>query len=207
MNKLLLSFFFLLNSSIAFSQTERLFSYTITPDKTGATCTFIDKGKAFSLHINGKVVKNAKMANPHTDANQHFINADDITIQLSIVPLPGSIPSSYNLNKLTFEQQKDILSGYIYYEMDYFKNELKVQYSDYKQMWVDNGIKPYLLWAFNQKPVNNAGNAVNGQIYGAMVCYNQVLVINIPLFKKAGDMDKAEKLINDIASTLRLYNK
>ena len=49
-------------------------------------------------------------------------------------------------------------------------------------------------------------DVVTGQVYAATVCYNQVMVINLPISKKM-DMDKAQKLFTDIASTLKLYNK
>lgn len=84
--------------------------------------------------------------------------------------------------------------------MDYLKNELKVKCTSFKQSFKVINSRLFVAWTFGQ-----SSDTVNGQLYTATICYDQVLVINVLLLKKPSQLDKAHLLTDDIASTIKLY--
>jgi len=187
-----------------FPQDDDLFLCKYTPTASGANIVFSKKKDAFKLSIPGQIVKPAKLEKT-PDPNQHFFDVDGMTLQLSLVPLPESVPKTWHLNSLTLDQQKEILLGYVDYEMDYLKNELKVPYTSLTQKGTTINGKVFIAWMFEQPKIKNVANPVIGQLYVAAICYHQVLTINTPLFDKPDYRDKASKLAVDISGTLKFY--
>lgn len=107
MKKILLAILLLNSSLCGFSQSNNIFSYKYTTTPSGANSVFSNHKSAFSIQINGKNVKPAKVETAPA-SNQHFFDVDGITVQLSIVPLP-QMPPSYHVNSLTNNQQQELL--------------------------------------------------------------------------------------------------
>jgi hypothetical protein len=201
--------FFLTSSLLAFGQKDinnESFNSKFISEKDGAKVIFNGKLHAFSIEIVGKNVKLQGTAG--ADNNQNFIDCDGIVIQTSWVPLPQPIPPAMFLSKLTDEEQTETLNGYADYELDYFKNELKLNVVNTKKEWLTLNSKLYLVWSFDtpsQKTDQNNANKVIRQIYFSTVCFNQVLDLNIPIVKMEQSQIGIE-LLKKVATTLKTYN-
>jgi hypothetical protein len=154
-------------------------------------------GHLFSIEIVGDSVESVQYPN--------YISVKNQIVQSSAIPLPES---NLDLNKLTIAQQKEALTGYVDYEIDYFKNELKLTVQNLKKEWVTVNGKLWLLWYFDapkQKAQKAVANPARQQIYVSTICFNQVLDLNTPIMK-GNSFANAKALLKKLMATLRLSN-
>ena len=197
MNRLLLSIIWLLLAMSSFSQSnlyDEEFTLTFTPTKNSGEWLFKGKSHSFSIAIFSNKIK--------TTDSPSYITADKSVIQVMSLPLPKS---TLDLNKLTTAQQKETLEGYVNYELDYFKNEVKINYKKLTKEWVTINSKLWLLWTFDSSAFNPAeplANKPNFQIYASTICFNQILDINTPVMK-VEVLSKSTELIKKLMATLK----
>lgn len=192
MRKLLLSLLGVTAVLLIEAQTpiaDEEFKLGYTPNEKGGTVLFQGKSHSFALDIVGKEVK--------TTDNPGFFVVDNHIVQTSTVPLPSS---KLDLGHLTEVQQKQALSAYVDYEMDYFRKELKLKISDLKKEWVVINSRIFLVWHFNLPAAKE--NQVSQQIYMSTICFNQVLDLNIAILK-GEDFPEQQERLNKLANTLK----
>ena len=206
--KLSLLLFFLSICSLAMAQEDintEAFTFNFSPNDKGADIVYLGKSHSFGLNIVSPAVSREQVQG--TDNNQSFIKIGKDVIQFSLVNLPQPIPASMQLSKLTDDETKETLEGYVNYELDYFNKGLNLTTNSVKKEWKTINARLYLVWYFEFKaPGTDADKKFAAQIYYSTICFNQVLDINTPLYSK-DDFERSKTLIETIAGTLTNYDK
>ena len=200
--KTLLSTLFLLTSSIVCIAQDDFYTeeFELSFSTTMNGGEFVYNGKAHSFKI--KVVSDSIRTTEHPN----FITVGNRIVQSNAVPLPSS---RLDLKKLTIEQQKEVLNGYVEYELDYFKNEIHLVCQNLQLEWVTVDARLWLIWSFDvpkQKATEGTSKPATSQIYASTICFNQVLDLNIPVLK--GDSKaKCKEHIHELMNGLKLFDK
>jgi hypothetical protein len=95
------------------------------------------------------------------------------------------------------------------FEMDYFRNELKLDCRNMKKEWIFIDSKLWLIWSFDaiaQDVSEQLAKKTKSQVYSSTICFNQVLDLNIPVFQN-DDIVKIKVLITDLMSSLKMFDK
>ena len=181
------------------------FTFNFSPTGKGADITYVGKTHSFGLNIIGPAVSREQVQG--TDNNQSFIRIGKDVIQFSLVNLPQPIPPAMQLSKLTDDETKETLEGYVSYELDYFTKGLNITTNSVKKEWKTINSRLYLVWYFEFKaPGTNTDKKFAAQVYYSTICFNQVLDINTPLYSK-DDLERSKTLIETMAGTLTNYDK
>lgn len=156
---------------------------------------FAGKKHSFTLDIKGDSIK------PSDQPNWVLIN--NSIVQATCVPLPGGKDAS----KCPLAQQREILNGYVDYEMAYFHEELKLVTKDVKKEWPVIGGRQFLLWYFDvpKQEVPGAEKVKRQtirQVYLSEVWFDQVLDLNNALINNS-DLEKAKAILYPIARSLK----
>ena len=192
----ILSFSVMVIAQTDFHQEEFQFSYL--PKKNGGQ--FLYNGRAHSFTVD--IVSD----NINTTEYPNYIKVNNHILQSSVVPLPVTHP---DLKRLTMAEQKDALTGYMDYELDYFKNHLHLNFRNLKKEWMTINSRLWLIWSFNipaEKEVADTVQQVVAQIYSSTICFNQVLDLNMPLFQDE-HYEKTRKRVIQYMSTVKTFNK
>lgn len=164
----------------------------------GAQFLYNGKAHAFSINIKADSIKTTDYPN--------YVIVDKRIVQVSAIPLQ---PTTIDLSGLTIDQQKAGLSGYVDYEMDYFKNELKLNCQNIKKEWVTINSKLWLIWSFDAIALDvseQLAQKTKSQVYSSTICFNQVLDLNVPVFQN-DDIVKIKVFITDLMSSLKMFDK
>ncbi|UZO80624.1 hypothetical protein NBT05_16985 [Aquimarina sp. ERC-38] len=157
----------------------------------------------FTVRINGRKIEEVEMEGETNIANNtHFIAVDNIIIQSAIIPI-----SSY-LKKVNSTDEAKVLNGYLTYELEYMKNELKVNISDALTMSGNLQSRKYALWKYKLTDNININDqeTVKGQIHLSTVCFDQILTLGIPILDLSLENKYKRKLIN-IARQITMNKK
>jgi hypothetical protein len=195
-------------SNIACAQDDinnEKFTYTFNTGDSSALLTYNGKSHAFSFAIPGKGLTRQDVET--RQPNQVFINAGKTIVQVSLIPLPQPIAPAVQLSSLTDDQIKETLDGYVQYEIDYMKNDLKIKPHNLKKEWKTINAKLVLVWYFEfDVGTKEAGKTVTAQAYISSICYNQVVDLDIPLYTPA-DADAANVMLAGIQASLKMFDK
>ncbi|HWI89766.1 MAG TPA: hypothetical protein VNT20_00770 [Flavisolibacter sp.] len=156
------------------------------------------KAHAFSIDIVADSIKTTEYPN--------YVIVDKRIVQVSAIPLQ---PTIIDLSGLTIDQQKGALSGYVDYETDYFKNELKLDCQNIKKEWIFIDSKLWLIWSFDvvaQDVSEQLAQKTKSQVYSSTICFNQVLDLNVPVFQN-DDIIKIKVFIADLMSSLKMFDR
>ncbi|HEV3414606.1 MAG TPA: hypothetical protein VG101_19135 [Puia sp.] len=127
-----------------------------------------------------------------------FITVNKQILQSTLVPIDKSI----NLSNLTPAREQDILTGYMNFELAYYKKKLHQDYSNLTTQWITLQNRIFLVWYFdipqNQKLISH-------QIYVSTIFFNQIMDLNAPVFQP-GDAGKAKALLLHLAGTIKTYD-
>ncbi len=141
-----------------------------------------------------------------TTQNANFVIVNKQIVQTTSKPVNDT---NADVNNLTVEQQKELISKYVDHEMDYINNELKMYSRNLKKEWVIVKSKIWLIWSFdieNLKADEPASLRLKKQIYASTICFNQVVDLNTPILQNTDPSD-ARKLLTHIMPGLKLDNK
>lgn len=174
------------------------FQLSYLSKESGAQFLYNGKAHAFSIDIVADSIKTTEYPN--------YIVVGNRIVQVSAIPLQ---PTTINLSRLTVEQQKGALSGYVDYETDYFKNELKLDCQNIKKEWIFIDSKLWLIWSFDvvaQDVSEQLAQKTKSQVYSSTICFNQVLDLNVPVFQN-DDIIKIKVFIADLMSSLKMFDR
>jgi hypothetical protein len=103
---------------------------------------------------------------------------------------------------LSMTDQKQLLSVYSNYELEYFKNELNIEVVNASNQWVVTKSKGWFIWYFR---VGNMPMQVTKptviQLFASTLIADKVLTINAPIQADA-DFNKAGLIVNEMMETL-----
>lgn len=127
-----------------------------------------------------------------------FLKVDGQVVQFVSI----KIPSNMDLTNLTPEKMKPILEGYVQYEMQYFKGELKLDISELASDFTTINDKFFIKWKFKVKSKERDAN-VHHQVYYTTICWDRVVSLNSPITDK-DNLKQVEKRLEAIAKTISL---
>jgi hypothetical protein len=148
-------------------------------------------GHAFTMEISGRSAKPSDLPG--------FITIDKQIVQSTLVPASQNI----DLNYLTLNREKDILTKYMNYELAYYKKRLKQDYSNLQTEWLTLHGHIFLLWYFDMP---KDYKLVSRQVYLSTLFYDQIMDLNAPLFS-IDDYNRARELVVKLATSLKTYDK
>jgi hypothetical protein len=128
-----------------------------------------------------------------------FININGQILQSTLVPVDPSI----DWHNPTTAREKELLTKYMEYELQYYRKKLRQNYSNLETEWITVEDRLFLVWYFDM-PKNY--KLVSRQLYYSTLFYDQIIDLNAPLFKTT-DFDKARGVLNRLAGTLKTYNR
>ena len=189
------------------STENETFTNTVSTISGGKRIAFIGKSHSFSVNVTGKTVTTEQVQG--ADDNQTYLKVDNTIFQASLVPVPLPLPTGYAIDALTLAQQKEMLSGYADYELNYFDQDLKTKTHEVKKEFFMMGSRLFLLSTFKSDVASRHPDIKTTfpyQTYVSTICFNQVLYLNIPAADKNG-MVAAIAKVKIIAGSVQKYNK
>ena len=188
------------------SINNEVFKYKFKSEKNGARVSYVGKSHSFTFDLKASEIKELQAQG--ADDNMRFISVDKAIFQTSIVPMPQPIPGGLMLGSLSPDQQKEIIEGYVEYELDYYK-QLGLKPIDLKKTWLTINEKAFMVWEFDvdldKNQTGQTGEQAKGQVYLVTPCFNQMWVINMPLMDRK-DHERVKNILTGIATSLKLYN-
>jgi hypothetical protein len=127
-----------------------------------------------------------------------FITLNKQIFQSTVVPIDKSI----NLSNLTPAREQDILTGYMNFELSYYKKKLHQNYSNLTTQWITLQNRIFLVWYFDIPPDQKL---ISRQIYVSTIFFDQIMDLNAPVFR-AEDSGKAKALLLHLAGTIKTYD-
>jgi hypothetical protein len=163
------------------------FSTKFVPDKDGGNIIFCRNNKQILVKFFGKSIENIENEANEKLPNRYFLAVDKIAIQAVLIPVPKNITDSYDMKKLTLEQQKQILLGYIDYEIQYMNSDQNTAVKDIFYAEGNVNSSKHYVWNYFyknydvEKDLN--GDFVIGQFCVSTLVFDQVLTVSISILK------------------------
>jgi len=133
--------------------------------------------------------------------NKNFVKIDSQLIQITPLQVGGYKKPPGTLDTA---QQRQFLENYAQYELDYMKNELKVEIINLNSQWVISKSRGWFIWYFRPKlslPELNKQTEI--QLFASTILGDKILTINAPM--QTGDnFGKAAYIVNDLMESLKI---
>ena len=131
-----------------------------------------------------------------------FITIDKQIIQATVVPGASGRMSPRNM---TQAGEREVLTKYMEYELEYYRKKLKQRYSHLQTEWVTLRGRQFLVWYFDT-PENE--KLISRQVYVSTLFFDHVMDLNAPVFKSNdSDWGKVRGLLMRLAATMKTYDK
>ena len=192
MKRLFTLLLFCLTNLVSFSQTTykaEEFQSALMQTKTGAIVVYTGQQHSFEIDIVGKITPSEK---------PNFVTVDNKILQSSIIPFQTKL----DFENLSEDAQKKYLSGYMDYEMNYIKEQLKSKNLNEKSEFIMLGNKVFLFWSYDMP---KSYKTVDNQCYLVSICFDQMLILNCPV-DKGKTFKEVKDLLTNIGKTLKLNN-
>jgi hypothetical protein len=197
MRTILLTFFHLLffscvSGQVTFSNIDS--KLKTVEDKNGTALYCTDSSFSIKFRLTQKSIK----------LQGNFAIVDSQIIQITPLDVSGLKKGLADLSAL---EQKELLSNYSKYEMDYFKKELSVEIIDPKNQWVVTNSKNWLVWYFKVGGVpTNVDKKIEFQLFASTIIGGKVLTINAPVLS-VNEVAKSGAIVNQMMESLTDNNK
>lgn len=177
---------------LAFSQAKyeaEMFKAALMERKTGAYVVYTGDKHSFMLTIEEKIT-------PSKQAN--VVKIGNKLLQCTIIPFSTKL----RFDSLSDEERMNNLVGYMKYEMDYIKEQLKSKnLNEQYELATLNG-RVFLFWYYDMP---KTCKTIEKQCYLATICFDQILILNCPV-EKSPLLNDAKLFMVNIARTLKLNN-
>ncbi|MEP3390669.1 MAG: hypothetical protein ABJO02_20920 [Reichenbachiella sp.] len=180
---ILFSFFY----SLAF--TQETFESALIPSKNGAVITYTSDEHAFTVTLNSNSIEPSDQPN--------FLTIDGWILQSFILGYDNPKAKDMSVE----ENAKRALSQYVMYELDYFKEQLKLEIEPKLEWGHMKGLYFY-FWYFDTPPELET---LQGQLFLTTMCFNQFLNLNIPL-EKGKSFEEAKAYLMNIGKSITLHD-
>jgi hypothetical protein len=193
MKKLPILLTFILSNSFCFSQNYQAekFQAAMMQKKDGALIVYTGQKHSFTIDIIADSVKPSDQPN--------FLIADGKIIQSKIIPFKTKL----DFDNLSEEAQKKNLLGYMDYEMDYIKEQLKSKKLNESNEFINLNNKIFLFWTYDM-PKNYP--TIAKQCYFVTICFDQILILNSPV-DKVKTLEEVKGFLINIGKTLKQNDK
>lgn len=147
------------------------FDVFFLPSQKGGVMLFSGKKHSLTIEITADSVQPTDQAN--------FVLVNNQIFQVSLVPLPDRSDASV----IPLARQKEILSGYVGYEMDYFQKQLNLDVRNLQREWIIIDGKGFLIWYFDllqhsTDKTDDPAKPILKQVYLSVLWNDQVLDLN-----------------------------
>lgn len=159
--------------------------------KKRSLIAYTGNGHSFTLEIGTHAAKPSDIPG--------FITIDKQILQSTLVPVPK--PS--DVMALTPEKERNLLLGYMNYELKYYRKKLNQHYTNLQTEWISLHGRTFLLWYFDL-PENY--KVVSRQVYLSTLFYDQIMDLNAPVFK-TDDWGNARSMLVRLAGTMKTFDK
>ena len=128
-----------------------------------------------------------------------FLLVDSQVIQIASLTVNGA---KKDLANLSVSEQKQLLSDYSKYEMDYFSNDQKIEVINPENQWVSIKSKHWLIWYFRvwNLPIQVEGKTAI-QLFASTIIGDKILDLNAPI-QQDGNFGKAALIVNQMMESL-----
>jgi len=186
----LISLLVLLSSKLFAQSANEKFEDELMEEKGGAKIVYSSDTHSFTFDVISNKIKPQQTG---------YLLVDKKILQYVFI---GN--NALQQNEITEEQQKTQLLAYMQYELDYIKNDLKLNYTNLVHDWVVINNKIYLSWYYDMPENKKAKKgAVLKQCNLSTLCFAHVLNLNTP-FEKDDSLDADKEFLTKIAQTLKL---
>jgi hypothetical protein len=183
-------FLCLLIASRVFSQSQENFKSAMMEMKTGAEVIYTSDAHSFTFEIISDHIKPTEQPS--------FVIVDKKSLQFVCIPSGAGAKIA-----TTDEDKKVQLLGYMQYELDYLKKDLKIEYANLKYDWITNNGVISLLWYYDMPEQMAAKkNGVQKQINMSTLCFSHVLNLSVP-FLKDDSFNDDKGLLLKVTATLK----
>jgi len=164
------------------------FKSALMEKKGGAVVVYSSDKHSFTLDL---VSNNIKPQN-----KSGLISIDNKVLQFILIP-----NETINADSASEAYQKAALLGYMNYELDYVKNDLKLAYTNLVTEWVVINNKFFLSWRYDMpgEMIKNE-SSIRKQINLSGICFGHVLNLNTP-FGKSDTLADGKALLARVAKT------
>ncbi len=188
-----LLFFTNTNAQVGFSQADFSIKKSTNTKGTEINCTISSLSLKFQLPQQSVELK------------ENFMILDSQVIQISPLKVEGY---KTNMNNLDTAEQKQLLSAYSKYELDYFTEELKLKIINPSNQWVASNNRYWFIWYFRIENVPAQSNKelskkVEIQLFASTLIGDHIFTINAPIMS-GGDFAKAALTVNQMMETLTI---
>jgi hypothetical protein len=164
------------------------FKSALMEKKGGAVVVYSSDKHSFTLDL---VSNNIKPQN-----KSGLVSMDNRVLQFILIPnetiLADSVSEAY---------QKTALLGYMNYELDYIKNDLKMAYTNLVTEWAVINNKLSLSWRYDMPTeMIKDESSIRKQINLSSICFGHVLNLNTP-FEKNDNLDDDKAFLAKVAKT------
>jgi hypothetical protein len=161
--------------------------------KTGLlkSTEIICAGKSFSLKF--------QLPQQSIDLKDNFLTIDSQLIQISILQVDGYKTNMANLDST---EQKQLLTAYSNYELEYFTKDLHIEVNSPRNQWVKSNSRHWLIWYFRVDGLpKDAVRNVQFQLFSSTVIGDKIVTINAPVLE-GGNPGKGAAIVNQLMETL-----
>ena len=186
---------FLLSTIICSGQNENTveqFKPAVLKLMSGAKIVFNGTTHAFTIDVISDSIKPPERPN--------FLLVNNNVFQY----LTLAADKRVNFDSLSIERKKANLTNYMNYELDYFKNELKIKISNLNFEWLELNKRLFLFWFFDM-PKNN--KTIEKQVYLTTICYDNIVGLNMVMTRKGNSFNYYKNLLIGTGKTLQTFNE
>ena len=179
-------------SQAVFSNID--FHLKIATNVRGNELLYSDSSISLTFQLNDRSVK----------LQDNFAFIDSQLIQITPLKVTGF---AKKLDVLTPAEQKQFLSNYSQYELDYIGKELQIEVIDQNNQWVPINSRNWFIWYFRvgNVPVS-ADKKITIQLFASTIIGGKVFTINAPMFADA-DFNKSALIVNQMMESLTVKGK
>ncbi len=185
--KIKLTILFSLLCLLTFAQET--FESALIPSKDGAVITYTSDKHAFTVTLKSDSIQPSEQPN--------FLTIDGWILQSFILGFDNPNGKDMSIE----ENAKGALSQYVMYELDYFKEQLKLEIEP-KLEWGNMKGLNFYFWYFDTPPELET---LQGQLFLTTMCFNQFLNLNIPL-EKGKSFEEAKSYLMNIGKNITLHD-
>jgi hypothetical protein len=167
---------------------------TLLVGKKKSLIAYAGSGHSFTMETASKTAKPSDIPG--------FITIDGQVLQTTLVPAALTVDTKHP-NNTNHDREKEILTKYMNYELDYYKKKLKQHYTQLVTEWMTIKGHLFLVWYFDMP---RDYKLVSRQIYFSTLFFDQVLDLNAPVFKM-DHFTKAKTTLAKLAGSLKTYDK
>ncbi|MDO7887575.1 hypothetical protein [Hymenobacter cheonanensis] len=167
------------------------FKAALLPAPNGALLVFTNQQQSFSIRVVSPNVE--PMAEPG------FMRVNGQILQAVILPAPLA-PTQQQVGD---ERAKQLLIAYKEHESQYIRHDLKAPIRNELVSFLHLNNRLFMLWTYDMPATNKQ---IGQQQYLVSLCFNQALILNCPVERKAS-ASASRQLLTTIGQTLKINNE